>query len=308
MTVSQDHLAEVLETFPLRVVLAGRFQLSEPWGLVVPEGTAMVCAVVEGRPMALADDPATECLGLPGEVLLLSAGTDERLCDARQTPAAPASEWMSLARSDALDYGGGGRSCVLVGGIVEFDDAKEHPFCWGLPPVVHVDQEAVSGSIHLRRIVRSIEEELSAGLPGRQSLTRRLVEILFVEAARLHLTRDEQSPEDSIGQLLHPDLGPALALIHRQPEKAWTVAELAEHVTMSRSAFAATFAKALGQPPVQYLRERRMQLATRLLRNPSLGLKEVALRVGYDSVSAFNSAFKQRWGIAPGRFRSAAWG
>jgi AraC-like DNA-binding protein len=308
MTVSGDHLAEVLETFPLRVAWAGRFQLSEPWGLAVPEGMALVCAVVEGRPMALAHDPAVECRALPGEALLLSAATEERLCDARETRVATASEWMSLARSGTLDYGGGGRSCVLMGGVVEFDDPKVHPFCWGLPPVVHFGQEAVARSIHVRRIVGAMEEELSADLPGWQSILRRLVEVLLVEAARLHLTQDEDLSKDPIGQLLHPDLGPALALMHRQPEKAWTVAELAEQVTMSRSAFAAAFARTLGQPPVQYLRERRMQLATRLLRNPSLGLKEVALRVGYDSVSAFNSAFKQRWGIAPGRFRSAAAG
>ncbi|NLE39712.1 MAG: helix-turn-helix transcriptional regulator, partial [Pirellulaceae bacterium] len=135
-------------------------------------------------------------------------------------------------------------------------------------------------------------------------LIRRFVEILLVEAIRLGTRTSGESSENPMGCLLHPDLGPALNLIHRQPEKSWTVAELAEHVTMSRSAFAAAFTEALGRPPVEYLRQRRMVLAGRLLRNHSLGLKEVAMRVGYDSVSAFNSAFRQCWGIAPGRFRA----
>jgi len=149
-----------------------------------------------------------------------------------------------------------------------------------------------------------MEAEIASDAPGRVMLIRRFVEILLVDAIRLCIETTEESGENPMGCLLYPDLGPALNLIHRQPEKSWTVAELAEHVAMSRSAFAAAFTEALGRPPVQYLRERRMVLAGRLLRNHSLGLKEVAMRVGYDSVSAFNSAFRQCWGIAPGRFRA----
>ncbi|NQT13786.1 MAG: helix-turn-helix transcriptional regulator, partial [Planctomycetes bacterium] len=95
----------------------------------------------------------------------------------------------------------------------------------------------------------------------------------------------------------------ALALIHRQPERAWTVAELAKRATMSRSAFSASFLSVLGKPPVRYLREHRMQLASRLLDAPSLGLKEIASRVGYDSVSAFSAAFKRHFGTSPGDYR-----
>jgi len=302
-----DHLTEVLETFPLEIRFAGRFELSAPWGLGVPEGVAVVCAIVEGHCVATADTAGEEVLASAGDVLLLSPGAEHRLQDTAGTRVVPPSEWLSSRRPDdplVLRLGGQATPTLLTGGVFHFDDPQVHPFCWGLPPVVHLARQAVDSSLHLRRLGCLMEDELSADLPGRLSIVKRLAEILFVETARLCLATADDSHEDPIGQLLHPDLGPALALMHRQPEKPWTVAELAERVAMSRSAFAAAFVQVLGQPPVQYLRQRRMELAARLLRNPSLGLKEVALRVGYDSVSAFNSAFKRHSGVAPGQFRS----
>jgi len=302
-----DHLTDVLEMFPLDINFAGRFELGGPWGLAVPEGVAVICTVIEGNCLATADTAAGVTRASAGDVLLLSPGAEHRFRDTSKSPVAPAAKWTVSRRPDdplVLAWGGPGATTVLVGGVLRFGDPLVHPFCWGLPPVVHLVHGSVERLPHLRRLVSSIDEELSAALPGRLSIVKRFVEILFVETARLCLVTNDDSPESLMGPLLHPDLGPALALMHRQPERPWTVAELAERVAMSRSAFAAAFVHVLGRPPLQYLRQHRMELAGRLLRNPSLGLKEVAQRVGYDSVSAFNSAFKRSWGVAPGRFRS----
>jgi len=303
----QDHLSEVLETFPLNLCFAGRFELSAPWGIHVPEGVALICTVIEGYCHLTAEDEQDEISPIPGDLFLLSPGAEHRLCDSPKTPVLPPSRWMTAIRADGplvLTFGDGATRNVWLGGVLQFDDPKVHPFYWGLPPVVHLSEQTIGEAGRIKGLLRLIENELSVDLPGRRSIVNRLIEVLLVETARYGLAAADDSREGSPGRLLHPELGPALALMHRQPGKPWTVAELAEHVAMSRSAFAAEFVKVLGQPPLHYLRERRMQLAGRLLHNPSLGLKEVALRVGYDSVSAFNSAFKQRWGIAPGRFRN----
>ncbi|MBN1394477.1 MAG: AraC family transcriptional regulator [Pirellulales bacterium] len=302
---ASDPFSEAIETFPLEIRFVGRFHLSAPWGLSVPEGTAVICAVVEGNCTAIADTAPNESRATSGDVLFLSPGAEHRLGDAMQTPAAPLDTWVAARRADdplALDWGGAGARTRLIGGVLRFDDPAMHPFHWGLPPVIHLDRETVDRSLHLHRLVELLDVELSADWPGRSSVVKRLVEIIFVETARLGLAVD--SREISLRHLLHVDLGPALALMHRQPEKPWTVAELAERVAMSRSAFAAEFVRVYGRPPMAYLRQRRMELAGRLLRDSSLGLKEVALRVGYDSASAFNSAFCRAWGVAPGRFRN----
>ena len=55
--------------------------------------------------------------------------------------------------------------------------------------------------------------------------------------------------------------------------------------------------------PLNYLRRERMQQAVELLRDESLGIKEVAILVGYRSESAFSNTFKQWSGLTPGLFR-----
>ena len=81
------------------------------------------------------------------------------------------------------------------------------------------------------------------------------------------------------------------------------MASLAERVAMSRSAFSLLFAETMGRPPLQYLREQRMRTASRLLRNPRLGVKTIASRVGYHSAASFSAAFKRWSGRAPGAYR-----
>jgi AraC-like DNA-binding protein len=151
-----------------------------------------------------------------------------------------------------------------------------------------------------------IVDESTLSRPGAGSIAARLVEVLLVHMVRRHLEQGLVDSQSSIGALLHPEIGPALGLIHRHPEQPWTVASLAEQVAMSRSAFSAEFTSVAGKPPMRYLREHRMQLASRLLQDRRRGLKEVAARVGYESIAAFSAAFKRWSGEAPATYRRGA--
>jgi AraC-like DNA-binding protein len=91
--------------------------------------------------------------------------------------------------------------------------------------------------------------------------------------------------------------------MHERPGHSWTVAELAAAARMSRSPFAARFREAVGEAPLAYLTRWRMHLASGLLEEGGLGLKEVADRVGYGSEASFSKAFKSFAGIPPGRWR-----
>jgi AraC-like DNA-binding protein len=101
------------------------------------------------------------------------------------------------------------------------------------------------------------------------------------------------------------EIGPALGLMHIKPEEPWTVASLAEHAAMSRSAFAARFMAVVGQSPLKYLTDCRMRKARDLLRDGRLGLKAISAKVGYTTESAFSNAFKRHIGQSPGAFRNS---
>lgn len=78
---------------------------------------------------------------------------------------------------------------------------------------------------------------------------------------------------------------------------------LSSQVGMSESEFIAAFSASFGSTPHQYLIERRIDRAKRLLRETRLPLTEIAMRTGFSTPSHFSTAFRARTGIAPRDYR-----
>ena len=74
-------------------------------------------------------------------------------------------------------------------------------------------------------------------------------------------------------------------------------------VGLSRSVLTERFARYLGQAPMAYLTDWRLELAAESLRTTSRSVLQIAGEVGYDSEAAFNRAFKRRFAAPPARYR-----
>jgi transcriptional regulator GlxA family with amidase domain len=113
-------------------------------------------------------------------------------------------------------------------------------------------------------------------------------------------------PEDATGWLAglrDRFVGKVLALMHEQPDRPWSVDDLAHEVGLSRSALHERFVKYIHQPPMQYLASWRIQLGARMLRESNRKVAEIALDVGYDSEAAFSRAFRRLVGMPPAAWR-----
>ena len=91
--------------------------------------------------------------------------------------------------------------------------------------------------------------------------------------------------------------------MHEQPEQDWTIDELGRRAGLSRSALHERFVALVGVPPMQYLAQWRMQLASRMLRESQSSVLSIALDVGYESEAAFVRAFKRALGKPPAAWR-----
>jgi AraC-like DNA-binding protein len=101
-------------------------------------------------------------------------------------------------------------------------------------------------------------------------------------------------------------VGGALRLMHADPARPWTVAELASETGVSRAALARRFHELVGEPPMSFLTGWRLTLAADLLREPGATVGSVAAQVGYGSGFALSAAFKRVRGMSPQAFRAAA--
>src|SRR6266511_2068684 len=115
----------------------------------------------------------------------------------------------------------------------------------------------------------------------------------------IHIPSAHEQLGGWLGALRDPQIGAAIGLIHRDPQRSWSVSALAREVAMSRSIFAAKFSSLVGEPPLTYLTRWRLWQASRLLAEGNLSVGETALRVGYESEAAFSKAFKRHFGQSP---------
>jgi AraC-like DNA-binding protein len=140
---------------------------------------------------------------------------------------------------------------------------------------------------------------------GSRSVLLRLAELVFVEVLRSYLTSTSQTCVGWLAGLRDPVVGRAVGRLHLEPARSWTLSALARDVGTSRSGLAERFASLVGQPPMLYLANWRMQLAATWLAAGEGPVSAVAYDVGYESEAAFCRAFKKLTGLTPGWWRSA---
>ena len=196
-------------------------------------------------------------------------------------------------------FGASENGTTLVCGFIGVDVRPFNPLLATLPRLLHLQG---SGG-RSEQFAQLAAEESARKRPGAEALLERLSEMMFVDAIRRHV---EQLPEQSTGWLAglrDRFVGRALALLHDKPAAEWTVEELSRQVGLSRSAFHERFVELIGQPPMQYLTQWRMQAASRLLRDTRASVASIALDVGYDSEAAFARAFKRATSVPPAAWR-----
>jgi AraC-like DNA-binding protein len=155
----------------------------------------------------------------------------------------------------------------------------------------------------LNSFTREVTEESRRGRAGADEVLTRLAELMFIEVLRRYL---DDLPPGQTGWLagLRDDVvGRVLTLLHARPGHSWTLEELAREANSSRTNVAKRFAELVGQPPIQYLAQWRMQVAANRLAQSGAKVATIGREVGYDSEAAFSRAFKKATGVAPGAWR-----
>ncbi|MGE5640024.1 MAG: AraC family transcriptional regulator [Clostridia bacterium] len=205
-----------------------------------------------------------------------------------------------------MRHGGGGAMTRFACGYVACSRTVYRLLLQALPPIVRIPLGTGSASPLVSELLRTALRESAAGGPGARSVLARLAELLFMEAVRRYAESAGTPPQGWLAGARDPHVGRALAALHAEPGRPWTVDELASASLLSRSALAARFSALVGESPMQYLTRWRLALAADALRSSGEAIARVAERAGYESEAAFNRAFKREYGRPPAAWRRAA--
>jgi len=209
------------------------------------------------------------------------------------------SQGLKVAR-----MGGGGETAKFICGYMTCDPHLSRTFLGGLPPILKVNIRSDVSGQWLEQTLRYSVDHADVAQPGGEVMLAKLSEVLFIETLRRYIT---ELPPDQTGWLAgvrDPEVGKALALLHRKPAHPWTVASLGQEVGISRSVLADRFRRYLSETPMAYLSRWRLQLGAQLLQSTNNSVAQIACEVGHESEASFNRAFKREFSFPPATFRS----
>ncbi|HMI91232.1 MAG TPA: AraC family transcriptional regulator, partial [Polyangiales bacterium] len=321
--MSSDTLSEVLRSVRLTGAVFFKVEAAAPWVAESPASQAIAPHVMPGVEHVIAYHVAVRgscwanLIGEPpikldeGDVVVFPHGDPHVMASAPGLRAPVNLQLYRYPEAGQLPIAvsindTAGERALLVCGFLGCDARPFNPLLAALPRILHVPKQSGPEGVLLEQLVRVAVAESTGQSAGSECMLARLSELLFIEVVRRQVA---SLPGETTGWLagLRDELcGRALSALHDRPAQPWTLELLAAEVGLSRSMLAERFHHYVGVPPMQYLARWRMQLAASLLTGTSLGLAQVAERVGYGSEAALSRAFKRLVGVAPSAWRDGA--
>jgi AraC-like DNA-binding protein len=306
----QDALTEILLGLRLDGVEYGRCVMRTPWAVAFPaRREASFHFVAQGS--CWMRTATRDWLQLnPGDAVLLPHGTAHVMAS---SPDLPAVEIDTLARQAVsenlyLVSGAGPQDAaaeqVLFCGAMRFNLDPLHPLLAMMPEAMRAaDLGQRDPAVHA--MLEAMEREVALDRIGACGILARLADVLAASIIRAWVECACSDASGWIAAVRCPQVGRVLAAIHRQPEREWSVGELADVMGASRSSFIDKFSSAVGETPAKYVAKVKMFQARHWIARDGMRVATVANRLGYDSEASFSRAFKRIIGHPPSEARVA---
>jgi AraC-like DNA-binding protein len=296
-----DPLSDVLSLLKLRSYMCGGFDLAGAWSIRFGQHEGIKCYALASGQCWLNVDGVPDAVRLnAGDCFLLPRGRPFSLASDLSLTPVDAHTIFPLPLNGGIASWNGGGDCFGVGGHFALGGDHAGILLGVLPPIVHIREEWAKAA--MRWSLERMRQELREPQPGGSLIAQHLACMMLVQALRLHLA---EAAKDSVGWLFalaDKQMSAAIYSMHHDPAHRWTLQELAERAGMSRSIFALKFKQKVGTSPMEYLTRWRMLLAGDKLANSADPVSVIALSLGYESESAFSTAFKRVMGCSPRQY------
>jgi AraC-like DNA-binding protein len=309
--MTMDLLTDILGTLSLKGILYFRTEFSGKWAVTVPTlpAAARFHLVTKGCCHVRIGEDHYQDLH-PGDIILVPKGRTHILSDSPQKTAPPLEKVIRQSGYNGnglLVYGtqSTGQTTQMVCGHFSFRPGADHPVLRHLPEFITLRSEDRKKLPLLDQSLSFIAERVFSESLGSAAAVTRLSEIVFMEILQSAISANDRLSCVLLA-LQDAKIAKSLQLMHSNPEKQWTVESLACEVAMSRSRFSNRFRKLLGETPMTYLAEWRLQKSLEMLGETKQPIQLVANKTGYQSPSAFTRAFHCKFGISPKEYRSQA--
>jgi AraC-like DNA-binding protein len=298
--LTMDSLSDVLSLLKPRSYTSACLDAGGSWSIQFPQHEGIKFnAVVAGECWLAVEGVADAVCLRAGDCFLLPKGRPFRLASDLTLPPIDANTIFSTVREGGRVLCNGGGDFLLVGSRFALTGAHADILLGVLPPIVHIREASEQDA--LRWSLERMMQELYAPQPGHLLIAQHLAHMMLVQALRLHIA-EGFGGVGWLFALADQQIGAAIDAMHENPAHRWTLQALAERACLSRSSFALKFKQTVGATPMEYLSRWRMLLAGDRLTHSSDSIFEIARSLGYESESAFSTAFKRVMGCSPRQY------
>jgi AraC-like DNA-binding protein len=299
-----DPLSDVLSLLRPRSYAASGFSAGGDWSVRFPRHEGIKCYAVVADHCWLSLEGIAEAVPLgAGDCFLLPSGRPVRLASDLALAPMDAAAFFPTARRGGIALCNGGGDFRLVGSHFTFAHNPAGLLLPMLPPIVHIREPAHRET--LRWSVEHLMQELHDPKPGGALVADHLAHLMLVQALRVHLAEGIEQRVGWLFALADKQMSAAINAMHEEPAHAWTLQELGKRAGMSRSSFALRFKATVGVTPMEYLTRWRMLLAGERLVHSRERSSVIAHSLGYESESAFSTAFRRVMGCSPRQYGRA---
>lgn len=298
-----DPLSDVLALLKPRSYMSKGFEAGGAWSVQFSEHYQSIkCNAIITGECWLAVDSVPGAVHLrAGDCFVLPSGRPFRLASDLNIQPVDAGHIFQQSQDGGTVSCNGGHDFFLTGSRFAVSGPDATTLLAMLPPVVHISKESDKES--LRWAVERMMQELRDPRPGGLLIAQHMAHMMLVQALRIYVDNAAEGEGSGwFAALADKKLSRALNAMHENPAQRWTVQTLAERAGMSRSVFSQKFKLAVGSAPLEYLTRWRMLLAGDRLANSKEPVSAVALSLGYQSESAFSTAFKRTLGCSPRQY------
>jgi AraC-like DNA-binding protein len=288
-----DPLSEVLSLLKPRSYVSAGFNAGGHWSIQFSNQQQYIkCySVVSGECWLLVEDVPDAVRLKVGDTFVLPSGRSFRLASDLNLEPVESSAIFPPARAGGIVTFNGGGDFFLIGSRFALTGNHVGLLLAMLPAIVHIQNESEQAA--LRWSVERMMQELREQQPGGHLVAQHLAHMMLVQALRLYMAKGLNGGAGWLLALSDEQMGKVINVIHDNPGHNWKLQELAEHAGMSRSSFALRFKETVGASPMEYLTRWRMLLAGERLASSNDTIAVIAQSLGYDSESAFSTAFKR---------------
>lgn len=296
-----DPLSDLLALLNPAHYAAAEFDFGGEWCVDFPQHSGIKCYVlVSGRGWLAVEGAPEPVLAKAGDCVLLPRGNAFRI--ASDLSLCPIDEQTLYAMSpeSAMSVLNGGGDASGFASHFELSGPGAELLLESLPSILHFRKESQRAT--LRWCLERMTQEMLAPELGGSAVLEQLARMVLVEALRQYVAQESTGRSGWLFALADKKMAAAVQAIHQDPARGWSVQALAEHVGMSRTNFALRFRKTMGRSPMEYVTRWRMTIAADRLKASDASISVLAETLGYESESAFSTAFKRVMGCSPRRY------